>query len=1273
LSRLQKVETRKLQMEGTGERLMISNSYNRHNVRYRCSPVPARKNLLFAGDSISENNEKNYRDKPICLSRDRGGAIIFAATRKSTEEISKSLVNSGWACDYFHAKRTPEEKKQIQEQFIRGDLQVIVATNAFGMGVDKPDVRVVIHAHVPGSLENYLQEAGRAGRDRKPAFCFLLYDPDDLETQFEMTARSELNWRDISAMFTGLKKLAARDKDKTIIATSGELLASEEVSPYLDELSANDTLYDTKVKTALALLEKCGKLQRGDNHTQVIQGKVLIKNKKQALSRIAHLNLSRKEQAIWENLLDILLQAGPKDLLNTDMLSLETGLEPRYILEVLASMRNAGIINHDLNMTAYVRKGIADDSLSRWQNYQELEKTLFKLMEEDEPDSEPGTAYVFPLRYMTQRIKDAGLVQTTPFKVLLVLDLLMQENLIRIRNKNPEEYYLILQKTWPEIQEFTSNRSLVCNVLLEFLLSRLNPARKGKDLLVSFQSGEALGALQKNIATAYFKNHNQWLETGLLTLDRTGCICLQNGLAVFRPAMTIKVTAGQNERFTAKEFKTLKTFYQERIAQIHVMDKYAARAKQAIKDAMILVREYFNLDRKAFYERYFKGKLYLLRLPTAEKTLREILSPSPPLNEVQKQAVTSPLSSNLLLVAGPGSGKTRTIVHRIAYLVKVKRILPWQILALAFNRNAVTQLKLRLRKLIGSAATRVRVHTYHSLAMSLTGRSFMGQSLTPAQRETSLFDNILQEAIELLRVHSQNSSNSEFSDTIISWRDKLLNGIKFILVDEYQDINQLEYTFLSLLAGRGENDSDIKPALMAVGDADQNIYAWHGSNTIYIRQFKQDYNAKILFMVTNYRSTPAIIEIARRLISHNKDRMDCPDIQSARSDSQSIQPVLLVTTPDRARLFKTVLLHAQKLQNMNKNSNSHNSVCILCRTHKEMDGLLVMARQMGIKINCLRQNIYTKIPLPKIREFHILLNTLDECRGQRISGNSLKKLIEELIEESGFKSDNFWLTQFRAILKNYLIEIGEGNYSIYNFIQFVYDSAREPVRFENQKGIFMSTMHTAKGLEFDTVLVAGTPQNCTEEERRLYYVAITRAKNQLICFESMDSPNPFFKEISKNTDNTDQYCQHIYTAPEITLDEAKAASTCIFETGLDDIVISFPAYKTIYPNAQKIIHSLEPGHSNLLGLQEINTYSDKKQFRFYYNNYPIARLSQKGENEFRKLLSQGYQVKKVIFLAAVKVSEPEKSETNYHAALDNWFTPLFQVLLEKRKKSIVQG
>ena len=93
------------------------------------------------------------------------------------------------------------KKPTSRNVFIEGDLRVIVATNAFGMGVDKEDVRVVIHAETPGSLENYLQEAGRAGRDQLHARCVLLYDPQDIDTQFSINKHSQLERRDLQQIW----------------------------------------------------------------------------------------------------------------------------------------------------------------------------------------------------------------------------------------------------------------------------------------------------------------------------------------------------------------------------------------------------------------------------------------------------------------------------------------------------------------------------------------------------------------------------------------------------------------------------------------------------------------------------------------------------------------------------------------------------------------------------------------------------------------------------------------------------------------------------------------------------------------------------------------------------------------------------------------------------------------------------------------------------------------------------------------------------------------
>src|SRR5207244_2007099 len=141
-----------------------------------------RANLRFEVQTITSHGKLERMHDLLCdrLPNGReGSAIVFHAFRDATETSAEYLRTKGWHSSHFHAGLTPPEKKRIQDEFLAGELQVICATNAFGMGIDKEDVRLVIHADTPGSLENYLQEAGRAGRDGQAAECVLLYDEAD--------------------------------------------------------------------------------------------------------------------------------------------------------------------------------------------------------------------------------------------------------------------------------------------------------------------------------------------------------------------------------------------------------------------------------------------------------------------------------------------------------------------------------------------------------------------------------------------------------------------------------------------------------------------------------------------------------------------------------------------------------------------------------------------------------------------------------------------------------------------------------------------------------------------------------------------------------------------------------------------------------------------------------------------------------------------------------------------------------------------------------------
>jgi ATP-dependent DNA helicase RecQ len=285
---------------------------------------------------------------------DKSGAVVYCATRKETERVAAFLKSQGLAAEHFHAGLTAEEKQTVQERFRVGDLRVIAATNAFGMGIDKPDIRLVVHADIPGSLENYLQEAGRAGRDRAPAECVLLYHTDDVERQFSLTARSRLERHEIGAILKALRRIDEHTRNSgKVVATPGEIVREEKDREFVRD-SATD---DTRVKTAVSWLEEAALVSREENRVQVFPSSLLVRTLEEAKAKLkgAEITEARREQLL--TIVEHVMNTPADQGISTDELTGISGLSHKALSKAMADLETLGIARNDIAITVAVHIG----------------------------------------------------------------------------------------------------------------------------------------------------------------------------------------------------------------------------------------------------------------------------------------------------------------------------------------------------------------------------------------------------------------------------------------------------------------------------------------------------------------------------------------------------------------------------------------------------------------------------------------------------------------------------------------------------------------------------------------------------------------------------------------------------------------------------------------------------------------------------------------------------------------------------------------------------
>ena len=1028
-----------------------------------------------------------------------GGAIVYCASRRRTEEVAEFLRARGVAAAHFHAGLRPEAKKQAQQGFIAGALRVIVATNAFGMGIDKPDVRLVVHADVPGSLENYLQEAGRAGRDRRAARCVLLFVAEDVERQFGLSARSRLTRREIQAILKSLRSLDRRERlGGEVVATAGEILREERDAEF-ERDSATD---DTRVRTALAWLEEATLLSREENVVQVFPSSLRVASRDEARARLARTPLPQAYRLQLLAIVDALLGAPADEGVSTDELMLASKLGPEAVRKALFDLADLGIASNDTALTAFVHSGVERSSLKRLQEAQALEAALIDELRTAAPELGIGDTSLLHLRHATQQLKDAGHASALPKTLWRLVRSLAADGRseeggtasLGLREIDSETVELRLQRKWSDIARTAELRRAAAGRLLAHLLGCLPAGVRGTDLQAATTLGRLLEAIKADLVlAAQLRQPQRLLDHALLWLHEQEVIRLDKGLAVFRPAMTIRLGADKRN-FARSDFAPLQLHYDEVVLQIHVMAEYAQRGLQAMDDALRLAVDYFTLQREDFMQRWLPARDKELARQTTPASWRAIVESLA--NPVQQRIVADDREqTNVLVLAGPGSGKTRVLVHRIAYLVRARRVEARGIVALAYNRHAAVQIRQRLRALIGDDAHGVTVLTCHALAMRLAGVSFEGRGAN----DDAVFADALRQAVDLLE--GKGLPPDEADDQ----RDRLLAGFRWILVDEYQDIGPDQYRLISALAGRTLKDDDGKLSLFAVGDDDQNIYGFSGASVEFIRRFEADYAARTVYLTDNYRSTAHIVAAANRLIAPARQRLKAGqpiEIDRARrrqpagGDWEALDPVARgrVQLLDAGDSPQTQALAAlDELQRLASLAAGWDRArcAVIARQWRTLD---------PVRAACELRDIPVQVAGDEPPQFWRLRETQALVAWLRESGSGLADTAA-MQRWVAAQPANPWWSLLAEVIDAYGLETGGAELPIAHFVASLVEGGRELRR--RQTGLLLLTAHRAKGLEFDHVAVldGGWDRADAAEDRdaarRLYYVAMTRARETL--------------------------------------------------------------------------------------------------------------------------------------------------------------------------------
>lgn len=1026
-----------------------------------------------------DNEEDKYTQLRSIIEAKACPTIVYVSRTKRAYKLAKRLSDDGFVAKPYHGKMDKEEKSQNQNAFMSGDVNIMVATSAFGMGVDKSDVGCVIHYDISDSLENYVQEAGRAGRNEQiDADCYVLFNEEDLDKHFILLNQTKISSKEINQVWKAIKELT-KTRDKV----SNSALEIARKAGWDDGINE----IETRVTTAIAALEDAGYLKRGQNMPRVFANSILSKNAQEAIEKInssEKFSNKQKEQAV--RIIKKLFSSKSKRLSTeeiaesrVDYISDQLGIVKEEVIRVVELMKEEKILAHTKDLTAFIKRSESvNRSLSIVESFRKQEELLLAQLKE--------TEVAYHLKEIIEGFLQAGIKDGSLNKLKTIINFWAIKHWIKRQNleysRNYVQIGLLMNKT--EFREKQEKRHLLAKLITEYLHKKATELagadNKQEDILIEFSVQELKEMAESQGGMFSVKASLDDIEDSLFYLSRIEAIKIEGGFLVVHNRLTIdRIEKNNRIQYKESDYEKLKQFYQQKVQQIHIVGEYAKKMIRNYNEALQFVDDYFRLNYSSFLAKYFHEREGEIIQPLTPEKFRKLFGA---LSPAQLNIIKDKDSRYIVVAAGPGSGKTRLLVHKLASLLLAEDVKHEQLLMLTFSRAAATEFKKRLIELIGNAANFIEIKTFHSYCFDLLGR--VGSLL-----ET---DHIIKTAVE--KIKSGEIETFRITKTVL-------------VVDEAQDMNKDEYELVKALMEQNE-----EMRVILVGDDDQNIYGFRDADSAHMQNLITEKAAFKYELTENYRSKNNIVSLANAWASTISHRLKT-DPCFARQQQNGV-----IDITEYAQNNMIV-----PLADVIRKAALSGSTCVLTKTNEDAVLLSGLLLQQGVPAKLIQSNDgFNLTNLYELRFFSDMIN----------EHNDSPLITGEDWEDAKRRLNAHISTSTKKDLANAAIKAFEATNTAKKYKSdwkaFLFESKVEDFLNIDSEIVYVSTIHKAKGKEFDNVyllLKNFTPG--TNEDKRQFYVAITRAKTNLSIHYSDRYLKPFVVDgLTYNEDPT------IYPEPQ---------------------------------------------------------------------------------------------------------------------------------------------